>query len=304
MQKTSSLTHVLAFHRVASAGSFTVAASLGGLSQPTLSAQVRSLERTIGRPLFERSGRRIRLTETGERLHEVTRRLAATLEEVEGVIRGAREEVRGSLRVAADSAIHVLPVLAELKRQARSLRFSIRICNSAEVVSEVLKESVDVGVTARETRDPRLLSVRIRDDRLVVMVAAGDALATRRRLSLADLAGRDIVVRESGSITREVADRALKRGGIAKGHVFEVATREAVREAVAAGFGYGVVFASEAGPDARVAAIEIVDADVAVSEFAICRAERRGVGLIGRFLETAGRLAAESGWLTAPRGRR
>ena len=50
------LNHVLAFHKVAAAGGFTVAARLSGVSQPTLSAQVRALERTMGTPLFERSG--------------------------------------------------------------------------------------------------------------------------------------------------------------------------------------------------------------------------------------------------------
>ena len=62
------LNHVLAFHRVAAAGGFTVAARLSGLSQPTLSAQVRSLERTMGTQLFKRAGRGIRLTPAGEAL--------------------------------------------------------------------------------------------------------------------------------------------------------------------------------------------------------------------------------------------
>lgn len=291
------LTHVLAFHRVATAGGFTSAASLCGISQPTLSAQVRQLERETGHALFERGGRRIRLTPAGERLYEATRRLAAALDEVEAVIAGARKAARGSLRVAADSANHVLPVLARLKQSAGGLKFSIRISNSAEVIQQILTDAADVGVTARATADPRLHAVRIRDDRLVVTVAASDPLAGRRRIRLEDLEGRDLVVRETGSITREVSDRALANAGLVKGQILEVATREAVREAVAAGFGYGLVFASEAGPDARIAAIPIAGANVAVAEFAICRAERRGLGMVARFLDAAHKVAADSGWL-------
>ncbi len=70
------LTLILAFHRVATAGSFTHAARLSGVSQPTLSGQVRSLETTIGKRLFERTGRRVRLTETGEALLISTARLS------------------------------------------------------------------------------------------------------------------------------------------------------------------------------------------------------------------------------------
>jgi aminoethylphosphonate catabolism LysR family transcriptional regulator len=292
------LTLVLAFHRVATAGSFTSAAAASGVSQPTLSAQVRKLEATIGAALFERAGRRIHLTPLGQQLHAATRRLAAVLDEIETMVKTTRSETRGSLRVCADSAIHVLPVLARLKRHSSAFRFSIRISNSAEVITQVLEDRADVGVTARSIDDARLHAVKIRDDRLVVMVAAGDPLAGRRRLHLGDLAGRDLVVRERGSITREVAERALVEARVAKGDVLEVATREAVREAVAAGFGYGLVFASEAGPDDRLAEIAIAGADVGVAEFVICRADRRDRGLVARFLEVAARYAGESGWLT------
>lgn len=292
------LTHILAFHRVATAGGFTSAATLCGISQPTLSAQVRQLERTAGHALFERGGRRIRLTPAGERLYEATRRLAAALDEVEAVIAGSRKAARGSLRVTADSANHVLPVLARLKQSTGGLKFSIRISNSAEVIQQILTDAADVGVTARNPADPRLHALRIRDDRLVVTLASADPLASRKRIRLEELESRDLVVRETGSITREVADRALAQAGIVKGQILEVATREAVREAVAAGFGYGLVFASEAGPDARIAALPIAGANVAVAEFAICRAERRGLGIVARFLDAAQKVAADSGWLT------
>lgn len=298
------LTHVLAFHRVATAGGFTAAANLSGVSQPTLSAQVRALEQTMGGPLFERSGRRIRLTPRGEHLLEATRRLGLALDEVEAIVSGARQETRGTLRVTADSAIHVLPVLARLKLQSSAFRFSLTIANSAEVIAAVLAEAADVGVTARPTSDDRLFSMKLRDDRLVVMVEAGDPLAGRRKIRLTDLAGRDLVVRERGSITREAAERVIDHAGIKIGNVFDVATREAVREAVAAGFGYGLVFSSETGADRRLAAVEIADADTTVSEFAICRAERRRLGLVSRFLDAAGRLAADSGWLAPQRVRR
>ncbi|HXF55553.1 MAG TPA: LysR substrate-binding domain-containing protein [Hyphomicrobiaceae bacterium] len=295
------LTHVLAFHRVAAAGSFTLAARMSGVSQPTLSAQVRALERSAGIALFERSGRRIRLTAAGQALVAATNRLEEVLGEVDRVLRGTRSALRGGLRVSADSAVHVLPVLAELKRQSSSFNFSIRIDNSAEVTAHVLNDEADVGVMASASTDPRLFSVKIRHDRLVLLVSARDALARRRSVRIADLKGRDLVVRERGSITREALEERLTRDRIATGQVFDVATREAVREAVAAGFGVGVVFSSEAGKDARLRALAISDADVALAEYAICRIERRSLGLVARFLDTAQQLALESGWLAEPR---
>jgi DNA-binding transcriptional LysR family regulator len=286
------LTHVLAFHRVATVGGFTRAARLAGVSQPTLSAQVRQLERTMGAALFERSGGRIRLTVVGELLYRATQRLEGAMTEVEAVLASDRTDVKGGLRIAADSAVHVFPILSEMKRRARGIAFALRIDNSQNVIAQVLSDEADVGVMAKAIDDPRLASLKIREDRLVLLVPAGDSLARLPSVSLGSLGGRDIVMREKGSITREVTVGRLKAAGIQPAQMFDVETREAVREAVAAGFGIGLVFASEAGNDFRLAAVEIEDAGVAVAEYAICRAERRRLGLVARFFETAERLSA------------
>ena len=291
------LTLVLAFHKVATAGSFTHAARMSGVSQPTLSGQVRQLEKSIGKRLFERTGRRVRLTPAGEALFVATGRLADAIGSVERVLEGNYGERSGVLRVSADSAVHVLPVLGHMKKSAGELNFSLRIDNSSEVTAQVLNEEVDVGVMARATADARLSSAKIRQDRLVLLVSRRDPLAARKRLKLADFAGRDLVVRERGSITREVMEQQLDAAGIRTGQVFDVATREAVREAVAAGFGAGVVFASEAGNDARLTTLAIQGADLTVAEYAICRAERRRVPLIAQFFDAAARMAAMHRWL-------
>ena len=104
------------------------------------------------------------------------------------------------------------------------------------------------------------------------------------------------MVRERGSITREVFEARIKSARIKTGQIFDVATREAVQEAVAAGFGIGIVFTSEAGKDTRLKTIPIADQDVSVAEYAICRSERRRLGLVARFIETAHRLA-HARWL-------
>jgi LysR family transcriptional regulator, low CO2-responsive transcriptional regulator len=293
------LTYVLAFHRVATAGSFTRAASMSGVSQPTLSAQVRGLERSVGASLFHREGRQIRLTAAGERLLQTTTRLADAIEEVESALAEPRSGSRGTLRISADSAIHVIPALAELKRTSPDLRFSIRVDNSQQVTAHVINNEADLGVMARPVSNPRLASVKIREDRLVLLVGPHDAWFKRKRVQIADLAGRDLVVREKGSITREVMERCLVQAGVEPGQTIDVGTREAVKEAVAAGFGVGVVFASEAGGDSRLRSLGVLGADLSVGEYAICRTERRRIALIARFFEVAQKLAHTKRWLSA-----
>jgi LysR family transcriptional regulator, low CO2-responsive transcriptional regulator len=291
------LTLVLAFHRVAAVGSFTAAARTSGVSQPTLSAQVKALEHQIGAALFDRRGRAIRLTALGQELFEVTSRLDQSIAAVDQVINGTRALTRGTLRICADSAVHALPILAALKQQHGAFNFSIRIDNSADVLARVLAGEADVGITARRPSKAGLYAVLIRTDRLALVVPKGDSLARRKLVRLSELAGRDVIMREKGSMTREVADAGLAAAHTKPRQVLEVATREAVQEAVAAGFGVGLGFASEVGGDSRLKSLALQGSGLSVAEYAVCLVEQKGRGRVARFLAMGHRIAQEKNWL-------
>jgi LysR family transcriptional regulator, low CO2-responsive transcriptional regulator len=280
-------TQLRAFHLVADAGSFSLAARTAGLSQPTLSAQVRALEADYAVDLFDRRGRGVRMTPTGQSLFTLTTRLVAAEEEARALLTGGRALTRGHLRVSADSAYHVMPILAELKRLHAGLTFTLKIDNSAAVLEHLTEHGADVAVMAKMTSDPSIYSMKLREDRLIVFVPQGHAWARRRQIRLSELAGRDIVVRERGSITREVFEARLAQAAVVSGSLIEVQTREAVREAVAAGFGVGVVFDSEFGTDARFHAIEVSDSDLTVGEYVACLQERRRLAVVRAFLNVA-----------------
>ncbi|MEZ5926441.1 MAG: LysR substrate-binding domain-containing protein [Hyphomicrobiaceae bacterium] len=298
------LTHVLAFHRVATAGSFVAAARFAGVSQPTLSTQVRQLEQTTGLELFARSGRQIRLTSDGERLLMATRQLVHCIGEVEQVLTANAGQTRGVLKVAADSALHVIPVLAEMKRTHAGLRFSLAIANSSVVLKTVENGSADVGVSARRPESACLQALKLREDRLVLLVPKGDRWASRKQINLAELAGRDLVSREQGSMTREVLEAQLRELHVSPAQVLDVETREGVMEAVAAAFGVGVVFQSEAGNDPRLIRLSIRGADLAVAEYVVTRRDRPSSVLITRFLETAQLVALRRRWIGTAAGLR
>ena len=287
------LTQIRAFHVVASAGSFSLAARTEGLSQPTLSAQVKALEATYGVGLFNRRGRGVQMTPAGQSLFAITTRLFAAGEEAHALLAGSRDLTRGHLRVSADSAYHVIPILAELKKRHEGLTFTLKIDNSAVVLEQLLGHTADVAVMAKVTSDPRIHSMKLREDRLVLFVPSKHALAGRRRMRLADLAGHDIVVRERGSITREVFEAGLAAARVVPGSLIEVQTREAVRETVAAGFGIGVVFDSEFGNDTRFHAITVADGDLNVGEYVACLEDRRRLALVRAFLDIARQIASQ-----------
>ncbi len=281
------LTQLRAFHLVARERSFTRGAAAARLSQPTLSSQVRALEASYRLQLFERRGRRTELTAIGQSLYDITTRLFALEDEARALLAGTKALTRGHLRVSADSAYHAVPILAALKRGHGGLTFSLRIGSSAAVLQELLDYQADVGVSAKLTSDPRLHTVKFKEDRLIVFVPVSHPWARRRRVALDELAGRDLVLRERGSITREVFEESLAAGEVRPGAIIEVQTREAVREAVAEGFGIGVVFHSEFGNDRRFSPLEVTGGQLAVAEYVACLQERRNLALVRAFLDAA-----------------
>ncbi len=281
-----------AFHLVAEAGSFSAAARASGQSQPNLSGQVTALEKAYGVRLFDRRGRSVTPTETGRQLQGVTTRLFALHEEAQALLAGEQALTRGHLRIAADSAHHVVPIMAALRQRAGGLTFALSIDNSATVLERLLRHEADVAVMAKSLSDPRLHALRLRTDRIVLFVPADHPLAPRGRVPLSALAGQELVLRERGSITREVLEQAMAAADIEPRAIVEVQTREGVREAVAAGFGIGAVFHSELGEDRRFQAIVVDDTDLAVAEYALCLQDRRRVTLVRAFMEEAARISS------------
>src|ERR1051325_10623725 len=194
-------TQLRAFHLVAESGSFSAAARASGLSQPNLSSQVTALEQAYGVRLFDRRGRSVAPTETGRQLHGVTTRLFAVQDEARALLAGEQALTRGHLRIAADSAHHVVPIMAALRDRTEGLTFALAIATSAVVLDRLLNHAADVAVMAKSVSDPRLHALRLRTDRVVLFVPAGHPLARRGRANLEALDGQELVLRERGSIT-------------------------------------------------------------------------------------------------------
>ena len=274
-----------AFHAVASEASFTRAAEVLHVTQPTLSAQVKSLEESYGVLLFDRRGRRTEPTELGRQLLALTRRYFGLETEAEQLLAATRALRGGHLRVGADAPQHVMAELAAFQRRYPGVRLSLSIGNSDEVLHELLDHRSDVGIIADLADDPRLFRRPLRRDRLIAFVERAHPWAARGAIGLAELARERVVLRELGSTTRRAFEAAIARAGIAIGEVLEIGSREGVREAVAAGLGVGIVSAFEFGHDERLRALAIEGARIEMLEYAACLADRRELRVVRAFLE-------------------
>ena len=277
-----------AFHAAATEGSFTAAARRLGISQPAITVQVKALEAQYGVRLFERRGRGIALTDLGRTLLTLTRRMHELDAEVEGLLGARRDLVAGDLRLAADGPYHVIDLLAAVRARYPALDVSVEVGNSEDVLASLIDWRADVAVLGRAVEGPHLDAVEIGRHEVVLMVPAEHPFAAAGAVPLAALDGVPMVWREVASATRSVMAAALDAAGVRPTLALEISSREAVREAVAAGFGIGVVQAPEFGHDDRLVAVRIADVRIETGEWAVALAERREAPLVRAIMALAG----------------
>lgn len=229
------------FEAVARAGSTIAAAGEISLSQSATSAALNELESLLGGKLFSRVGRRLVLNENGRSLLPQARSVLDAAQGIEAQFGRAGRVAAPQIRIAASTTTgnYLLPrVIAAWQRREPGARFTLDIGNTREVVKSVVALDADVGFIEGPTTEPQVRVVPWMRDELVVVAAPGHPLARgRRKVPLEALRQATWLLREPGSGTREVVDGALmphlrriRAGG-------EVASAEALKEAVAEGAG-------------------------------------------------------------------
>lgn len=284
-------TQLRSFHAVAQRLSFTVAARELGVSQPTITTQVKSLEQEFGVELFVRRGRRIELTETGGGLLDITRRLFADEKEASDYLNETRGLKTGHLRVGAVGPYHVTDMLAAFNARYPGIYVSVTVGNSRESLRDLLDYRTDVAVLAHVDPDARLVAIPYRRHRVVVMCPADHDFADRRSIRARDMEGQRLIVREAGSTTRRAFDQAMREKDVRPRIVMEIGSRESIREAVAKGIGLGVVSEKEFIPDPRIRSLQVSDAEIYTYAHVVHLRERQNARLVRAFLgELAGLL--------------
>lgn len=277
--------HLRSFHAVATHGSFTRAAEMLNITQPTLSGQVKDLEERYGTKLFVRLGRRIELTDIGRSAFNITRLLFRHEEEVEHLLQSARALTSGELRVAADSPYIATPLLAQFQRLYPGIQISIQYGNSQQLMSWIESRRCDVAFLPNIPQEEnKLYSIPLSPDRLVVFVSREHDWAERRSVSIEELVTQRVILREKGSRTRSIFEEAIEDAGLVLDDVMEISGREGVREAVAANFGVGIVAECELLADSRLRALPVNNAELVHAEYVVCLQEMRSLRVNDAFL--------------------
>lgn len=230
------------FVAVAREGTVVAAARRLSLSQSATSQALSDLERQLGIDLFERLGRRLRLNDLGRHLLPRAERLLDGMAEFVAAAQEPEGDLQGTLNISASTTIgtYLLPPLAgHFSNQHPGVDLRLRLRNTGEVITDLLRFDADIGMIEGQCHESRLTSEAWCQDQLVIVCSPLHPLSGKTWLDDADLAATPWILREAGSGTREIFEAAVLHRVERLQVRMELSQHEAIKQAVKAGFGLG-----------------------------------------------------------------
>lgn len=228
---------------VARNSSFTRASEELHLTQPAVSTQIKQLEEEVGMPLFEQMGKKIFLTEAGREMYEFSRTIAQQFRDIESVLDDMKGVKRGSLSLTVTSTgKYFAPyLLAEFVKHYPGTQVHLEVTNREELVTQLQDNIPDMAIMGTPPDNIELSAQAFMQNPLVITARPDHPLAQMSRIPLSRLADEHFILREKGSGTRNAVERFFGERGVKLNTSMEMSRNEAIKHAVMAGLGLGIV---------------------------------------------------------------
>lgn len=251
------------FEAVARNLSFSRAAEELHLSQPAVSMQVRGIEVILGMPLTEQIGRKIFLTDAGREVLHASQAITARLDDMQHNLVQLRGLEQGRLTLAVTSTVNAVAtgILARFRARYPDIAIHLGVSNRAEVLDMLVANQVDLAIMGQVPDNLGLDATRFMDNPLVVIAPPDHPLASRRKVPIETLADEPFLVREAGSGTRAAMERFFAARGLELKSSMEMSSNEAIRQAVQAGLGLGIL------------SLQTLELELALKRLAVLKAE-------------------------------
>jgi DNA-binding transcriptional LysR family regulator len=240
------------FCEVAEAKSFTGAANKLHMTQPAITSQIRNLEDYYELKFFERSGKEVFLTEEGRVLFEIANRILDLSRQAEEVICDLKKLSCGTLQIGTSFSFadYYLPALLKaFHKKYPNIFIKISAGNSSQIIEDTLLHKNDIAFVAYHPGNNKLLVREFMSDTLVAIVPNQHKLAGRESVTLNELNGEPLILREPGSSKRKMVDDAFREKRISPLIVMESASTKAIKKMVESGAGIAILSGQEVKKD-------------------------------------------------------
>ncbi|WP_295685215.1 LysR family transcriptional regulator [uncultured Nevskia sp.] len=241
--------------------SFARAAEELHLTAPAVSMQIRDLETAIGLPVFERSGRSMSLTTTGEYLLVYARRVIATLKEAEDTIARLRGVQAGRITVGmVGTAQYFVPrLLAQFRKDYPGVDVRLTVGNRDQLDRQLHDREIDLAIMGRPPRELAVRAEAFAANPLAVIAAVDHPLVGKKAIPPARLDRELFIVRESGSGTRAAMEAFFKEQRIAPPAIMEMDSNETIKQAVIANMGLTLLSLHTLGLELQAGQLVVLD---------------------------------------------
>jgi LysR family transcriptional regulator, low CO2-responsive transcriptional regulator len=267
--RQSTLHQLKVFETVARLSSITRAAEELSLTQPTVSMQVKQLAKNIGTPLFEQVGKRLYLTEAGKELATTCQQIFEQLSLFEMKIADLQGMKCGRLRLATITTTkYFIPrVLAPFCQLYPGVDVVLQITNHERIISRLHDNQDDLYILSQVPAEMDVAAHSFLENPLVVIASIDHPLAGAEHIPISALQGESFIMREAGSGTRDAIEQLLAQHDVTVRVKLELGSNEAIKQAIACGFGLSVLSRHTLLTDVESLGLTILD----VQHFPILR---------------------------------
>jgi DNA-binding transcriptional LysR family regulator len=250
--------HVLElFCRIVESGSFSKAANAAYLTQPTVSGHIKKLEGEVGVRLLDRLGHRATPTKAGDLLYRYAKRILALRQEAQQALDEFKGGLKGELILGASSipgGYLLPPLIGRFRAQYPDISVVLKVSDSKEIIEAVIDGAYEVGAVGAQFDDGRLEYQKFAEDEMVLVVPPTHPWASRSSVKANELPTQPFLIRERGSGTRKIMERALEEHNLSMGAFIvtgEMGSNEAIRQAVKTGGGIAIISRLAVASDIR-----------------------------------------------------
>lgn len=232
------------FIAVADTRSFSKGGELASLAQSTVSQHIRALEDELGARLFDRSLTQVHLTEAGQLFYSHAIKISRQCAEAKEEIKRFQGLEQATLRVGASTipAAYLIPdLLGSFKARWPGVRLELQQGDSQEVIKLLQENLVEIAVVGGKYNEDPFCFKELLQDRIILV---GRSAETGSTISVEELKNLPLIIRETGSGTRQATDSALKKAALDTSNlnvVAQLGSSEAVRRSVLSGSGYAFI---------------------------------------------------------------
>ncbi|MFJ7684346.1 LysR family transcriptional regulator [Peribacillus butanolivorans] len=207
---------------------FTKAAEKLGISQPTLSQQIRILESNIGTPLFHRVGKKIFMTEAGQILIQRAQRIFSELNQVRNEINELKDLQRGKITIGSSGNHLLLSSIISFHKQYPGIELSIIDSTTDETIKRVLNNQFDIGIVFLPIKEKQIESKRLFSEEFPLIVSAEHEFANKPFVKLEDLQSTPIFLLQKKYSIRQDIDNNCRLAGFTLKPVVELSDMQSL----------------------------------------------------------------------------